>query len=208
MKHFFIIRHGETEYNKLRLLQGRGINAPLNETGWLQAKAVANALESYPIEKIVTSSLIRTKQTAAPFAQRTHTEIESWSEFDEMSFGNFEGKPFFDVIEHLKELQEVWSNGQIDVEVPGGESPEEVYERAATKLIEIAESSAETHIAVFIHGRLIRILLSGILGYGLKNMQNIEHENGAINHITWEKGVFYANRLNMTEHLEHLKIDV
>ncbi len=125
-----------------------------------------------------------------------------------MSFGNFEGKPFFDVIEHLKELQEVWSNGQIDVEVPGGESPEEVYERAATKLIEIAESSAETHIAVFIHGRLIRILLSGILGYGLKNMQNIEHENGAINHITWEKGVFYANRLNMTEHLEHLKIDV
>lgn len=208
MKHFYIIRHGETEFNKSKLLQGRGINAPLNETGWLQAKAVANALESYPIEKIVTSSLIRTKQTAAPFAQRTHTEIESWSEFDEMSFGNFEGKPFFDVIEHLKELQEVWSNGQIDVEVPGGESPEEVYERAATKLIEIAESSAETHIAVFIHGRLIRILLSGILGYGLKNMQNIEHENGAINHITWEKGVFHPNRLNMTEHLEHLKIDV
>ena len=208
MKHFYIIRHGETEFNKSKLLQGRGINAPLNETGWLQAKAVANALESYPIEKIVTSSLIRTKQTAAPFAQRTQTEIESWSEFDEMSFGNFEGKPFFDVIEHLKELQEVWSNGQIDVEVPGGESPEEVYERAATKLIEIAESSAETHIAVFIHGRLIRILLSGILGYGLKNMQNIEHENGAINHITWEKGVFHPNRLNMTEHLEHLKIDV
>jgi probable phosphoglycerate mutase len=208
MKHFYIIRHGETEFNKSKLLQGRGINAPLNGTGWLQAKAVANALESYPIEKIVTSSLIRTKQTAAPFAQRTHTEIESWSEFDEMSFGNFEGKPFFDVIEHLKELQEVWSNGQIDVEVPGGESPEEVYERAATKLIEIAESSAETHIAVFIHGRLIRILLTGILGYGLKNIQNIEHENGAINHITWEKGVFHPNRLNMTEHLEHLKIDV
>lgn len=188
MKHFYIIRHGETEFNKSKLLQGRGINAPLNGIGWLQAKAVANALESYPIEKIVTSSLIRTKQTAAPFAQRTHTEIESWSEFDEMSFGNFEGKPFFDVIEHLKELQEVWSNGQIDVEVPGGESPEEVYERAATKLIEIAESSAETHIAVFIHGRLIRILLTGILGYGLKNIQNIEHENGAINHITLGEG--------------------
>ena len=208
MKHFFIIRHGETEYNKLRLLQGRGIDVSLNKKGRLQALAVSKVLESYPITRIVTSSLIRTKQTAAPFAQRTQTEIESWSEFDEMSFGNFEGKPFFDVIKHLKELQEVWSNGQIDVEVPGGESPEEVYERAATKLIEIAESSAETHIAVFIHGRLIRILLSGILGYGLKNMQNIEHENGAINHITWEEGVFHPNRLNMTEHLEHLKIDV
>ncbi len=35
MKHFYIIRHGETEFNKSKLLQGRGINAPLNETGWL-----------------------------------------------------------------------------------------------------------------------------------------------------------------------------
>ena len=38
-------------------------------------------------------------------------------------------------------------------------------------------------------------------------MQNIQHENGAINHITREKGVFHANRLTMIEHLEHLKID-
>lgn len=208
MKHFFIIRHGETEYNKLRLLQGRGIDASLNKKGRLQALAVSKVLESYPITRIVTSSLIRTKQTAAPFAQHTHTEIESWSEFDEMSFGDFEGKPFFDVIKHLQELQEVWSNGQTDVEVPGGESPNEVFKRSSSKLFDIAKNSTESHIALFIHGRLIRILLSGILGYGLKNMQNIEHENGAINHITWEKGVFHPNRLNMTEHLEHLKIDV
>ena len=208
MKHFYIIRHGETEFNKSKLLQGRGINAPLNETGWLQAKAVANALESYPIEKIVTSSLVRTYESAAPLIETKSIQFESWSELDEMSFGDYEGKPFYDVIEQLKELQREWSSGNTKFAVPGGESPEEVYERAATKLIEIAESSAETHIAVFIHGRLIRILLSGILGYGLKNMQNIEHENGAINHITWEKGVFHPNRLNMTEHLEYLKIDV
>lgn len=89
-----------TEHNRLRLLQGKGIDVSLNKKGRLQALAVSKVLESYPITRIVTSSLIRTKQTAAPFAQRTHTEIESCSEFDEMSFGDLEGKPFFDVILH------------------------------------------------------------------------------------------------------------
>jgi broad specificity phosphatase PhoE len=132
-------------------------------------------------------------------------QFESWSELDEMSFGDYEGKPFFDVIDQLKELQKVWSLGNTEVAVPGGESPEEVYKRAANKMIEIAETSTESHIAVYIHGRLIRILLSGILGIGLKNMQQIEHENGAINHIMWQEGVFSSVQLNMTNHLTHLK---
>ena len=70
---------------------------------------------------------------------------------------------------------------------------------------EIAENSSETHIAVFIHGRLIRILLSEILGLGLKNMHQIQHQNGAINHLIWENGVFKTVQLNIVNHLHHLK---
>ena len=205
MKHFYIIRHGETEFNKSKLLQGRGINASLNEMGRQQAQAVANALDNYPIQKIVTSSLIRTHESAAPLIEGRALQYESWAELDEMSFGDFEGKPFYEVIDQLKNLQREWSLGNTEVPVPGGESPKEVYQRAASKLIEIAENSTESHIAVYIHGRLIRILLSGILGMGLKNMQEIEHENGAINHIMWQEGVFSSVQLNMTDHLTHIK---
>ncbi len=205
MKHFYIIRHGETEFNKSKRLQGRGINASLNDTGRLQAQAVARALQSYPIQKIVTSSLSRTQESAAPLIESKSLVYESWPELDEMNFGDFEGKPFYDVLDQLKELQKVWSSGNTEFAVPGGESPQEVYERAASKLHEIAENSSETHIAVYIHGRLIRILLSGILGLGLTNMQQIEHENGSINHLTWQEGVFSSVSLNMTEHLNHLK---
>ena len=68
-----------TEYNKPRLLQGRGLDVSLNKKRRFQALVVSKVLESYPVTQIITSSLIRTKQTAAPFAQCTHTEIESWS---------------------------------------------------------------------------------------------------------------------------------
>jgi len=205
MKHFYIIRHGETEYNKSKRLQGRGINASLNEVGRMQARAVADALSGYPIQKVVTSSLARAVESAAPYLENNAVSIESWADLDEMSFGDFEGKPFYDVIDQLKNLQIEWGSGNTGYPVLGGESPEDVYKRASTKLIEIAEKSSENHIAVYVHGRLIRILLSGILGLGLQNMQQIEHENGAINHITWENGTFKPIRLNITDHLHHLK---
>jgi len=205
MKHFFIIRHGETELNKLRLLQGRGINASVNKVGRSQAHAIGKALSIYPIQKIVTSSLIRTQESAAPLAEIKSINIESWKELDEMSFGDLEGRSFNNVLDQLKFLQNEWSFGNTKIPVPGGESPEDVYERAGKKIREIAENSSETHIAVFIHGRLIRILLSEILGLGLKNMQQIQHENGAINHLIWENGVFKTVQLNIVNHLHHLK---
>lgn len=205
MKHLYIIRHGETEFNKTKRLQGRGINASLNAKGRLQADAVAAELQSYPIQKIVTSSLVRTHESAQPLAESKNINIESWAELDEMSFGDFEGEPFYEVLDHLKYLQNEWSYGDTTIPVPGGESPEEVYQRAAKKLIEIVENSTESHIAVFIHGRLIRILLSGLLGLGLQNMQEIEHENGSINHLTWQNGVFSSVELNITDHLHHIK---
>lgn len=205
MKHFFIIRHGETELNKLRLLQGRGINASVNKVGRSQAHAIAKALSIYPIQKIVTSSLIRTQESAAPLAEIKSINIESWKELDEMSFGDLEGKSFNNVLDQLKFLQNEWSFGNTKIPVPGGESPEDVYERAGKKIREIAENSSETHIAVFIHGRLIRILLSEILGLGLKNMHQIQHQNGAINHLIWENGVFKTVQLNIVNHLHHLK---
>lgn len=205
MKYFYIIRHGETEFNKSKKLQGRGIDASLNEKGKEQAKAIAEALINKPITKIITSSLKRTKESAAPLIDAIQPEVEGYSDLDEMSFGDFEGSSFYEVQEYLKYLQKEWSLGNTDIVVPGGESPNEVYERAANRLIKIAENSPDNHIAVFIHGRLIRILLAGILGLGLQHMQDIKHENGAINILKWESGVFSSVSLNETSHLKHLK---
>jgi len=202
MKHFYIIRHGETEFNKNHRLQGRGIDASLNETGRQQAKAVANALKDVPITRVITSSLIRTIESAEPLIKLRKPEVESHSELDEMSFGNWEGKPFSEVWEPIKMLQARWTSGEITSQVPGGESPVAVYNRSSSKIFEIAENRNDEHIAVFIHGRLIRVLLSGLLGMGLQNMQQINHQNGSINHLSWDGTSFSALALNMVDHLE------
>ena len=205
MKHFYIIRHGETEYNKLQLLQGRGIDASLNERGVEQAIAVAKTLKAYPISRVVTSSLKRAKESAQEYIKISDVSVENWSDLDEMSFGELEAKPFGEVMDQLKHLQKVWASGDVVYKIPGGESPLDVYERASSRMIEIANRAKEEHIAIFIHGRLIRILLSGLLGMGLENMQQIQHENGAINHIIWNDDRFSAKELNITDHLSHLK---
>ena len=83
-----------------------------------------------------------------------------------------------------------------------GENPIQVYKRASSKIEEILELSKEEHIVFMLHGRLIRILLSEWLGLGLKNMHQIEHQNGAINYLTWDAQKFEVVELNIINHLD------
>lgn len=201
MKYLYVIRHGETEFNKSHRMQGRGINASLNEKGKEQAKAIASFLSDKPISKIVTSSLNRSVESVNPLCELFNIEPEKFADLDEMDFGSLEGKPFEEVKENLKYLQEQWSSGNLEVAPEGGENPLEVFERANSKVKEILVSSKDDHIVFMLHGRLIRILLSKWLGMGLRNMHKIEHQNGIINHLKWDRGNYEAVELNITEHL-------
>lgn len=202
MKQLYFIRHGETDNNKNQLLQGRKINASINDKGKEQAKAVAHALKDIPVQKVITSSLTRTIETAEPLTNLKKLEAEKYEELDEMSFGEWEGKPFSEVMDQIMAVQEKWISGDTGTKIPGGESPVEVFERAGRKVLEILDSSEEEHIAFMLHGRLIRVLLAEFLGLGLKNMHKIQHQNGAINHLSWDGKSFNAVTLNNIEHLE------
>lgn len=204
MKHVFIIRHGQTDVNKDNIIQGRGVNAPLNDLGHMQARAILKALKHFPIRKIVTSSLHRTWQTAAPLVQTFGSAHESHSDLDELDFGEFEGKKFTAIRQPLDAIHAQWEAGHVDLAIRGGESPLEAFARADGRVQQMLRTSRESHIAFILHGRLIRILLSEWLGLGLRNMHKIEHQNGAVNHLRWENGKFEAVELNKTDHLADL----
>ena len=201
MKNLFFIRHGETDNNKNHILQGRAVNASINDEGKLQGEEIAEALKDVPIQKVVVSSLIRTLETASPLIEQHNAIVESYSELDEMSFGDWEGKSFKSVVNDIYEFQSIWKSGKIDAKIPNGESPQQVFDRARKKIIEVLNSSNEEHIAFVIHGRLIRIILSEFVGEGLKNMHLIKHQNGSINHLTWNGEAFDVVHLNMVDHL-------
>jgi len=200
----FFIRHGETDFNKNQLIQGRGIDMPLNQKGRQQAKAVARLLKPYRIDKIIGSSLIRSQETAK-LIRNGKTTFEFYKEIDEMDFGEIEGLPFHQIKEKISTIHSKWTEGYVEFKCPGGgESPREVFERANKKILEILTKSSEESIAFVIHGRLIRILLSEWLGHGLANMHTIQHSNGGVNHLSWDGQKFKAVSLNQVAHLDDL----
>ncbi len=199
-----IARHGETDYNKNGLMQGRGIDASLNSKGIKQAKKLASYLLNYEANILVSSSLKRAIETAGYFSKRSGLPLIQSPSLDEMDFGEFEGKPYEEVIVELAEIDQAWKRGEINIRIPGGESPMEVYNRAMEVILSMINKQPEGLITLVIHGRLMRILFAEWLGYGIKNMHLIEHENGAVNQFVHKHGAFSPIYLNKTSHLNGL----
>ncbi|NIT57563.1 MAG: histidine phosphatase family protein, partial [Aliifodinibius sp.] len=83
----YLARHGETEYNRCDQIQGRGIDASLNDTGIRQARAIAHHLQDASIHQIISSSLKRSRQTAETVAKIHRLNVLSYRDLDEMDFG-------------------------------------------------------------------------------------------------------------------------
>lgn len=200
----FIVRHGETEYNRLNRMQGRSIDKPLNKRGRLQSKAIAEYLENYGLDLAVSSSLARSKETARLVAEKFDVEIRSYSELDEISFGIIEGRPADEIEHELKIMHEHWRNGDTDFALQDGESPREALGRVRSRMDSVIDEHSGKKILFVLHGRLIRILLSYWLGYGLERMHEIKHCNGSLNHLRWNSTAFEIVCLHKTDHLEEL----
>jgi len=185
-RHLYILRHGQTDYNLNRKIQGRGINAPLNETGRWQASRVAEVLREKPLERLYSSGMDRAIQTADVIAQVKGLQNTPCSELDEMDFGRLEGLDYNDEQVELQWMLQEWSKGNGDARATGGESAVEVFERANTKFQELLASAGPNESLAFVlHGRLIRILMSQWMSLGYEGMSRFAHHNACINYLKW-----------------------
>lgn len=203
MKKIWLIRHGETDFNKENRIQGSSIDAPLNSLGKEQAKKMAIALTKM-IQgdfELFSSSMSRARQTAEFLCEVLDTYQTSTSNLEEMNYGDFEGKLFSDIEKDLNSLIQKWDNAEINIAAPNGESPLEVKNRAVAYIMKKIESSAATNLIFVVHGRVIRILLAWFLDHDLSFMQKYPHQNANINELSYSEGEFSAQRINYTEHL-------
>ena len=202
----YIARHGETEYNRTRRMQGRGINKSLNDTGRKQAKAIGRALGNKEINHIFSSSLKRSLETAEIIAEQLQINFESYKELDEMDFGIIEGQQINEVRDNLEQLNHTWKSGNTAFAIEQGESPDGVLERVLLRTDALLEKHCGQHILFVLHGRLIRILLAHWLEYGLSQMHRIKHQNGSLYHLQLrEEQKMEVIYLNKTEHLEEVR---
>lgn len=205
----YFARHGETDYNRNGIVQGRGVDAPLNERGQWQAEALAQRFTKVPLHAIYASPLRRALETAQA-VRRHHLDAAFYqlTDLEEMDWGYLEGKPYAPPYDtQIRAVYERWRAGDYGYPVPGGESILDVQRRALRALETIlARHEAET-VLVVTHGRFLRILLASILPeYGLERMEALPHTNTAVNHLIYENGYFRALRLNCTAHLEEAAV--
>lgn len=182
------------------MVQGRGVDAPLNSTGMMQAEMVYHQLKSIPFDIVFSSKLQRTQQTILRFVEDgiPHASHEG---FDEISWGSQEGVRADLAAKNLyAETVRGWRSGELDLNVGGGESPPEVMARQK-KAMELVLSDNTQTILICMHGRAMRILLCWLLNYPLNYMDGFPHDNCAYYKLVYRAGEYFIDGFNVQDHL-------
>ena len=202
--HLYLVRHAETDYNRNKIVQGRGVDVPLNELGLSQASELARRFQSIQLDAIYSSTLIRAVQTAKLIAGYHQVPLIQMRDLEEMSWGIYEGRARSpELIEAFKKMKDEWGNGNYAYGVEAGESILDVEERGLRAVNYIARKHIGDHVVLVAHGRFLRVILASILdGYGLKRMEEFDMQNTSFNHLIFHEGRFEAKVLQSTTHLD------
>lgn len=96
---FYFLRHGQTQWNKDRIIQGQA-DSLLNDTGRAQAKRAAEILRSEPIERIISSPLSRVRDTAQAVAAAVNLPVTYDDDLRECHLGDHQGEPYGEWVPH------------------------------------------------------------------------------------------------------------
>ncbi|MBC7390050.1 MAG: histidine phosphatase family protein [Opitutaceae bacterium] len=205
MKHIYIIRHGQTDYNKRGIVQGSSVDTSLNETGREQADRFYEAYKDVPFDKIYTSKLQRTHQSVQKFIDK-NIPWEQHIGLNEISWGEFDGKlSSKEDKEHYLSIMQRWTNGETNLAIGGGESPELVQLRQAPVWDLILSRAEEKNVLVCIHGRALRILMCHIHHLSLTKMDSFEHDNLCLYLLEYDGKKTELLKTNCLLHLKEFK---
>lgn len=183
-----IVRHGQTDWNKERRLQGT-TDIELNETGENQARQARDFLKDGEWDVIITSPLKRAKRTAEIINEGLRLPLVEMKEFSERFFGVSEGML-------IEESWKKYPNGGS----PGQESMDAVIDRVLKGMEEVKRNYPDKNVLLVAHGALIGILLAHLspeeFVYGETHLVN-----ACINTIHYQENKWHVKEINQTAHL-------
>ncbi|RZM27060.1 MAG: histidine phosphatase family protein [Pedobacter sp.] len=200
-KILYIIRHGETDLNARGIVQGRGIDSDLNDTGRAQGAAFYELYKNISFDHLYTSTLKRTHQTVKGFIEKglPWTQLAG---LDELAWGIWEGKEGSEAsISAFRDMVERWQAGDYTARFEGGESPEEVELRLREAMDTIISATDEETVLICMHGRAMRLLLCILMSKPLAEMADFPHQNTTLYKLSYADGVFDIIDFNNTDHL-------
>jgi broad specificity phosphatase PhoE len=201
MTEIILARHGQTEWNVEEVFRGR-IDIELNQTGIRQAELLAEYLSGLKIEAVYASPLKRALKTAEVVAHRHRLKVEVSPGLIDCDFGQWQGLSLREV--KYKKLYEQWAESPQLVKIPGGESLEEVRERA----LEVVNGVIAKHngaVVLVSHRVVNKVLVCALLGLDNSHFWNIRHDVGGTTFFSYQDGRLVLTRHNDTSYLKPLK---
>ena len=201
----FLVRHGETNWNKEGRFQGQ-INIPLNNNGKDQAKKASEFLKDVNFNKAFSSSMDRPYETAKIILQNnSELEIRKIEKLVEISHGLWEGKLEKEIKKQWPELLKDWHENPEKVIMPEGECIADVSKRSVKAWEEICITQKNKDLTLLVaHDAVNKTLICNLLGIDFSNIWMIKQGNGGITIIDLfddPKKDIVISALNITTHL-------
>ncbi|MFJ3382862.1 MULTISPECIES: histidine phosphatase family protein [unclassified Curtobacterium] len=186
----YLVRHGETDWNKQRRIQG-STDIPLNDTGRAQAIETAALLARRSFDAVVASPLVRAYETGSIIATRLGLpEPATYAGLAERSYGDAEGLTDDEVLAQYPD----------DV-IPGRESRAALLGRVTETLGEIAVRFDGGVIVVATHGAVIRSVVNAAAP-GTADRHHTPIRNGSVHSFRWDPERFHAELVRFDDPIE------
>ena len=197
----FLVRHGETDWNKLGRFQGQN-GVALNQRGLAQAKDTARAAIAWQPIALYSSPLCRTMQVAQEISRLVGVAVIPELRLQELDLGELDGVTGEEMQSGWPQVYDTWRNEPAILVLPGGESLAQLQERAWQAITDLEQAHRGDDIVVVIsHNFTIRAICSKLLGMPLANFHRTYLSLGSVSVIESGQRGWRLLSYNSTCHL-------
>lgn len=191
----YFVRHGQTEWNRQRRLQGI-MDSPLTREGLQQAGKVAGRLSGIHFDAIYSSDLGRAMETASIItSQLNSTPIVPDTRLRERNFGIFHGFNWEEIITRFPEEGRKEKEAQTDYVIPGGESRQQMLGRVVAFLDDISRLHPKGRVLAVSHGGVLSLLIRHVLQIPFNSPRRYFLPNAALNIFEFSDGKWFVKTL-------------
>jgi broad specificity phosphatase PhoE len=192
----FIVRHGETDYNRNRMMQGYH-EIPLNERGIRQATLLAHRLKNEKLDRIVTSDLRRAVMTACIVASHTGVAMDYDPALRERNPGLLTGKSYDHEPRFFTDTAFVPPEGE-------GVAEFRARVRRAFEGIAVSARRVDERVAVITHGLVCRAFVAEF--FGEVGNEEVGSQNAAVTLVDYEQGQWTLVTADCASHLAGVQV--
>jgi probable phosphoglycerate mutase len=202
-----LIRHGETDWNAQRRVQGQ-IDIPLNAAGFAQAAAAARALSKEVFAAIYSSDLLRARQTAEPAARARGLPLHTDASLRERHFGILQELTVEEAQANYAYVSQRHATRDPHYDLDGGESLSAFARRTLDGLNVLASRHPGETILIVTHGGVLDIIYRHATGMELEAGRNFAVPNAALNWLERDMNAWrvllWADRRHLEASLDEL----